>query len=37
MSATTYGYLAQLTAALPWIAVPIVAAVIAAFIVGSIT
>lgn len=37
MSATTYGHLAQLVAALPWVAVPIVAAVIAAFLVGSTT
>lgn len=31
MSATTYGYLAQLAAALPWFAVQIAAAALAAF------
>lgn len=36
MSATTYGYLAQLVAAWPWIAVPITAAVLAALYVGSL-
>lgn len=35
MSATTYGHLAQLVAALPWVAVPIAAAVIVALLVGS--
>lgn len=34
MSATTYGHLAQLASALPWIAVPIAAAALAALYVG---